>query len=330
MTLKLLALIVAVSWSTGCYRRQLDGVFLTPQNADLGNITDSSLITREFSIINMSREEISFVQVMPSCTCANVTLNKNKLSPGEEANLEVTINPNTVFGKQRFLVTLLTDSSAYPSLSCSLDGWFRPKELNKEILLGIGNYWPDAQIELNVPIPIGEQGEISTVHANCMGCDLEVTPKLPNQVKLSGRSPETIGSFRVNLDISVSGGDWGRSKVVLFGTTVSRWNYPTAIYLGFPSSEKATRQFVELQQSDARGNSLVRNVSVSFDATWIKCLSVDHDDKSIMIQLEAMPQPEVVGPIASIMNVEIAFADATVEEIAIPVYARVLSESESG
>lgn len=330
MSLKLLAAIVAVSLVFGCNRREINGVFLTPQHADLGNVTETSLVTREFSIFNMSREEITFVQVMPSCTCAKVTLNKDKLSPGEEANLKVTINPNSVFGKQRFSVTLLTDSLAFPRISCSLDGWFRPKELDKEIVLGIGNYWPDAPIELNVPIPIGEKGEISGIHASCIGCDLEVTPELPNEVKLSGRSPSTIGDFRVNLDVSVSGGDWGQSKVVLFGTTVSRWDYPTAVYLGFPSSEKPTQQLVQLQQSEARGNSLVRNASVSFDEPWVRCLSVKYDDKSIRIELEAVPGPDFVGPLDSLMDLEITFADATVEEIKIPVYARVLRESESG
>ncbi len=297
---------------------------MSPQNIDLGVITSSDTVTREFSIINMTGDKLSLVRVAPSCTCTDASLTKEILAPKEVSILTVSIDPNLLSGKQQFAVTVDTDSVQYPRLHCTLDGWFKPLVLESEIVVGIGRFWPSSEIDLDVPIPMGHHGVIDKIRSECIGCDITTSVRGGNRLHLTGRVPSTAGEFRINLNVLASGGDWGEASVVLRGVCVSRWKLPTAVYLGFPTAEASTNNVVAFSLSEVSGSLPIARVDCSTDSEWLKVNLLEQSDFEVKATLEAIPDSGQVGSLSALLTVEVQFVGGGVDHFSVPVYARVI------
>lgn len=69
-----------------------------PVTIDLGRYPASETKTASGKIRNTGRETLNIIAVQSTCGCSSVRCSKKALKPGDDADIEVTILPNSIFG----------------------------------------------------------------------------------------------------------------------------------------------------------------------------------------------------------------------------------------
>ncbi len=306
------------------------GVYVTPQNIDIGEVVDSKEIVVEFEIVNTSSQVVHILQVFPSCRCTKVELSRNELEPMQKSTLVLSLSPGKQFGKQKFTVAMRTDFPSFPILSVQIEGWFRPKRIEQGIELQVGSFWPGAKVDIVLPIPIGHRGEISIAGVTRRNCTLDVvqTSSLKN-IQIVGNAPEMLGKFLIDLDLVGKNGDWESASIVLAGNVISRWQVPPAIYLGFSESSACRVAKTAVIPRNAVASTVdVASVDVAFDDDWVSLEASANEHKQLTFKLAGDFTAGVRGTLSTLMRIKIAYADGDREEFAVPVFAKHIEEIE--
>ncbi len=306
------------------------GVYVTPQHVDVGEVTNSEDIVLEFEIVNTSPQVVHILQVFPSCSCTKVELSRNKLEPMEKSTLKLALSPGKQFGKQKFTVQMRTDFASFPMLAVQIEGWFRPKRIEQGIELQVGNFWPGARVDVALPIPIGQRGEITLANVTRRDCTLDIvkTPS-PKTLQIVGNAPETLGKFLIDLDLVGTDGDWETASVVLVGNVISRWQVPPAIYLGF--SESSSRRVMKTAVIPRNAVAVVvdvASVEVAFDDDWVNVQTSSCEHQQLTFDLVASFPAGGTGALSTLMQIKIAYTDGDREEFTVPVFARQIVADE--
>ena len=76
----------------------LPKIEITPETFDFGEIEYSQVVEYTFKVKNTGSEVLEIKKVSTSCACTNAKISKEKINPGEIAELLVTYNTGAMSG----------------------------------------------------------------------------------------------------------------------------------------------------------------------------------------------------------------------------------------
>ena len=87
---------------------------LAEYSSDLGRIKPSAATTKEVTVVNKGKKELSFRSLQPNCTCVKATATKTLLKPGESSTITIAFDPMGRNGSQQKAVTIYSNDPVNP------------------------------------------------------------------------------------------------------------------------------------------------------------------------------------------------------------------------
>lgn len=87
---------------------------ITDTSLDFGKVKQHQEVSRDVSIVNNGRSELSIRAVQGNCACITAVPGKEKLKPGESATIKITYNPQDRLGTQQKSVTVYSNDPHAP------------------------------------------------------------------------------------------------------------------------------------------------------------------------------------------------------------------------
>ncbi|MDP2939155.1 MAG: rhodanese-like domain-containing protein [Candidatus Omnitrophota bacterium] len=84
---------------------------ITPEAWDFGKVTELKTQTHNFEVKNMGNEVLSIKNVSTTCNCTKAEISKNKLEPGETAELKVSFEPDLTNAKGKIKRNIYIESN---------------------------------------------------------------------------------------------------------------------------------------------------------------------------------------------------------------------------
>ena len=98
----------------------LPKIEITPKVYDFGEINFGDIVSYDFEIKNSGDEILEIKRVATSCPCANAKVEREKIEPGEEANLFVSYDSGAMGthgkGKQERIIYIKSNDPEKPQV----------------------------------------------------------------------------------------------------------------------------------------------------------------------------------------------------------------------
>lgn len=326
-------ILVAVG---GC--SQPPGFYVVPEQMDLGLVDDDSrTAVAEFQLVNELTRAVEIKQIFPSCTCADVSLLKNPIPPGESTTVRVTANLPERGGKQEVSVLLVTDSADFPTKRISFTALV-PATGVRQKHLSIGSFYPGESIDIVIPV---RSFSIAAVELSEQASDDEgVTTHLvhtsagESQLLVKGTAPCATGDFFVDIRFRESVSDEPSLdertlELRLAGNVVARWDIPRELYCGFFSLRNdggtiplTLKGNTALISADRR--KTVSTVSVTHSEQWLSLKSQSISSDQIELHFEIHEDKlQQLGAVETAMELTIHYEDGDLESYSTEVYAHI-------
>ncbi len=317
----------------GCSKRE--GFQIVPEHQDLGFIsTKEHMAVAMFKIVNGLSVPVKIENIYPSCSCASVKLKKNPIPAKEETTLEVTADLSKLAGKHSFSVRLITDNPSFPLKRISFDA-VAPAFGTRERSFSIGTFYPEAVINLEMPVKSVTFGSIEPIVAELEDKGVGITAKVVNHqngqsvLAIKGIAPNSPGVFSQKILFrEVIPGDAtlteGHVELELSGSVVARWAVQREYYCGFLSFDRNDPVLtVNIDRNVATKEEEERDVArvlVTSNDEWIYSVGCTVDDKIRIRLVVDSGRYKNVGASQASIGIRIEYRDGKSESYASKVY----------
>jgi hypothetical protein len=133
---------------------------------DFGSVPQQQELKHVFKIRNVGDDVLDIRQVIPSCQCAAAMPKKNRLAPGEETGIDVTMKTLSFTGRIEKVITVVSNDRGRPQLRLNVSGEVLPPYYVKPSELNFGKFSksdPSKEIPFKVVTLAGTQIEIKEV-----------------------------------------------------------------------------------------------------------------------------------------------------------------------
>ncbi|MDF1514110.1 MAG: DUF1573 domain-containing protein [Anaerolineae bacterium] len=87
------ALLLSIAILNSCGEVPAGKINILATETDFGTVPNTDLVTRIFEVRNTGEGKLDITQLSTSCSCTTATLSKDKINPGDVANLTITFDP---------------------------------------------------------------------------------------------------------------------------------------------------------------------------------------------------------------------------------------------
>jgi hypothetical protein len=87
---------------------------LNQYSMDFGRIKGNSAATKEVTITNSGKKELSLRSLQPNCTCVKASATKTVLKPGESSTIKIAFDPMGRNGSQQKAITIYSNDPVNP------------------------------------------------------------------------------------------------------------------------------------------------------------------------------------------------------------------------
>jgi len=103
--------LLLTGFGTMGYAIEPDFIFLSKRIINLGDIKADTTVCVKISFKNSGNAPLVVHEVLASCNCSKTSLSKKLLKPGEQAELEMTIDMKGKVGYNSITATLYTNTT---------------------------------------------------------------------------------------------------------------------------------------------------------------------------------------------------------------------------
>ena len=110
---------------------------------DFGEVIQGKLLSTSFVLRNTGDDILNIKEVKPGFRFISAVLSDDSIQPGEECNIEVTLDVTSLFGHIRGRVTLITDMEDWPEVVLSIKAHVKPLLAFKPAQIFVGQLGRD-------------------------------------------------------------------------------------------------------------------------------------------------------------------------------------------
>jgi hypothetical protein len=105
---------------------------------DFGEVIQGKILSTTFVLRNTGNDILNIKEVKPSFMLISAVLSDDSIQPGEECNIEVTLDATSFFGHIRGRVTLITDAEEWPEVVLAVKAEVKPMLALKPAQIFVG------------------------------------------------------------------------------------------------------------------------------------------------------------------------------------------------
>ncbi len=119
---------------------------------DFGKMDNIKKVEHQYVVRNEGKGELLISQVKASCGCTAAKLDKDRLAPGEQTNINVTLDLRNRKGLQKKTISVMSNDPTTPTLTLLLQGEAVPVVAVEPEILNFGTIADDAPVTKTVTI----------------------------------------------------------------------------------------------------------------------------------------------------------------------------------
>lgn len=164
---------------------------------DFGKSDNIKKVEHQYVVRNEGTGELTIHQVKASCGCTAAKLEKDKLAPGEQTNINVTLDLRSRKGLQKKTISVMSNDPQTPTLTLILKGEAVPVVAVEPEILNFGTITDDAPVTKTLTLRAVKEGV--TFHVK------DVTMK-NNQLQLALETKEIEAGKSYEITATAPGG----------------------------------------------------------------------------------------------------------------------------
>jgi hypothetical protein len=191
---------------------------------DFGAIDEGRSVSQELTLKNQGAEELTILEVKPSCTCVTWSLSDFVLRPGASASMSLKFDPTGKSGSQPQTVTIRSNDPVTPAIQLQIRGTVKPLKVvfsPKRVDFGTVNREKPTAKQVYVDSMV----DVKSVHCDLPFVSAGVSESADEQhtahvVSISLKPEVPIGSFSGKLIIETGHPTDPTLEVPLSGTVI--------------------------------------------------------------------------------------------------------------
>jgi len=125
---------------------------------DFGRSDNIKKVEHQYVVRNEGKADLTIHQVKASCGCTAAKLDKDKLAPGEQTNINVSLDLRNRKGSQKKTISVMSNDPATPTLTLTLKGEAVPVVAVEPEILNFGTITDDAPVTKTLTLRAAKEG----------------------------------------------------------------------------------------------------------------------------------------------------------------------------
>ncbi|MDP3143011.1 MAG: rhodanese-like domain-containing protein [Candidatus Omnitrophota bacterium] len=109
--MKGLIFVFIIAFTVSAFADEGPKIEVTPQSWDFGKLTEPKIQTHNFAVKNLGNDTLVIKRISTSCGCTKAKISKDKLVPGETAELKVTFEPDLTSAQGKLKRSIYIESN---------------------------------------------------------------------------------------------------------------------------------------------------------------------------------------------------------------------------
>ena len=216
---------------------------------------DVENIAGNFKIVNTSDKAVNILETRLSCGCADINLSEEVIPANDFIEIKLTVALEGKYGPNAFEALLFTDDPAVPIIPLRFIANIVVKNLDGTVMLNLGLFSPEEQIDRSFTILPGKVNAISvtdilysSLFSAAPSLAISAIHSINQDVQLSvvGIAPSKCGEFSIELSLVGEGADWGEARVHIKGTVQPEISIPASVSIGFIEPGQSSKTVVKI------------------------------------------------------------------------------------